>query len=99
MRGAQNSISKKFRTAEIAISFCLFLESAATLWKSATGVSSQGRKRGRAKGLLKIKNLNRGQKLGVGKERIKFPGLTSHATNRTKEKPEIGQIDEQEHRY
>ena len=72
--------------------------SSTTLWKSATGVSSQGRKRGRAKGLLRIKNLNRGQKLGFGRERIRFPGLSAHATNRAKEKHEIGRIDEEEHK-
>ena len=33
--------------------------------------------RGRAKGMLRIKDLNRGQKLGMGKNRIRFPGLTA----------------------
>ena len=34
----------------------------------------QGRQRGRAKGLVKIKNLHKGQKLGFGPARISFPG-------------------------
>ena len=46
------------------------------MWKTMTSVSNQGKKRGRAKGLLKIKNLNLGQRLGWGRERIRFPGLT-----------------------
>ena len=33
--------------------------------------------RGRAKGMLRIKDLHRGQKLGMGKNRMRFPGLTS----------------------
>lgn len=44
------------------------------LWKSVTTVSNQGRQRGRAKGLVKIKNLHKGQKLGFGPARISFPG-------------------------
>lgn len=36
------------------------------LWASATSVSNAGRKRGRARGRKMIKNLNRGQQLGVG---------------------------------
>jgi hypothetical protein len=44
------------------------------LWKCVTTVSNQGRQRGRAKGLVKIKNLHRGQKLGFGPARISFPG-------------------------
>ena len=72
--------------------------SASNLWKSATGVSTQGRKRGRGKGLMKIKNLNRGQKLGFGRERIRFPGLTVVAANKDRGKAEIGQISEEEHK-
>ena len=34
--------------------------------------------RGRAKGLMRIKDLNRGQKLGMGKNRVSFPGLTDN---------------------
>lgn len=44
------------------------------LWKCVTTVSNQGRQRGRSKGLVKIKNLHRGQKLGFGPARISFPG-------------------------
>ena len=42
-----------------------------------TTVSNQGRMRGRAKGLMRIKDLNRGQKMGFGKNRMVFPGLTT----------------------
>ena len=47
------------------------------LWKSVTTVSNQGRQRGRSKGLVKIKNLHRGQKLGFGPARVSFPGKYS----------------------
>ena len=36
------------------------------LWRSATSVSNAGRKRGRAKGLRRRVDLNKGQRLGVG---------------------------------
>lgn len=49
-------------------------KTAKDLWKSVTTVSSQGRKRGRARGVLKIKNLHVGQKLGFGPARMLFPG-------------------------
>ena len=47
------------------------------LWKTMQGVSAQGKKRGRANNLLRKKNLNIGQRLGFGKAKIDFPGLTS----------------------
>jgi len=47
------------------------------LWKAMQGVSSQGKKRGRARNLMKEKNLNRGQLSGFGKAKIVWPGLTS----------------------
>lgn len=48
------------------------------LWKGVTSVSNAGRKRGRAKGISKkgMKNLNRGQVIGVGKANMFWPGLT-----------------------
>ncbi|CRK92370.1 CLUMA_CG005908, isoform A [Clunio marinus] len=47
------------------------------LWKAVTSVSNAGRKRGRAKGLMRKKNLNRGQIIGVGKANIQWPGLSA----------------------
>ncbi|XP_008554102.1 28S ribosomal protein S5, mitochondrial [Microplitis demolitor] len=49
------------------------------LWKSATNVSNAGKKRGRAKSRRMIKNLNRGQVIGVGKVNIVWPGLNAPA--------------------
>ena len=51
-------------------------KNAQELWKAVTSVSNQGRQRGRAKGLVKIKNLHKGQKLGFGPSRVSFPGKT-----------------------
>lgn len=48
------------------------------LWKGMTSVSNAGRRRGRGKGLMKLKkDLNRGQRIGVGRKRMLWPGLTN----------------------
>ncbi|KAK9873570.1 hypothetical protein WA026_023128, partial [Henosepilachna vigintioctopunctata] len=49
------------------------------LWKGITSVSNAGKKRGRAKNVNKrnIKDLNKGQMIGVGKANIVWPGLSS----------------------
>jgi len=47
------------------------------LWKGVTSVSNAGRKRGRAKGLMRKKDLNRGQVIGIGKANIQWPGLSA----------------------
>ncbi|EZA58636.1 hypothetical protein DMN91_009039 [Ooceraea biroi] len=47
------------------------------LWKGVTSVSNAGRKRGRAKGLARKRDLNKGQIIGVGKTPILFPGLNA----------------------
>ncbi|KAK5648596.1 hypothetical protein RI129_003488 [Pyrocoelia pectoralis] len=49
------------------------------LWKGITSVSNAGKKRGRGKRVSKrnIKDLNRGQMIGVGKANILWPGLTA----------------------
>lgn len=47
------------------------------IWKGVTTVSNAGRKRGRAKGLMRKKDLNRGQVIGVGKANIQWPGLSA----------------------
>ncbi|XP_055329457.1 28S ribosomal protein S5, mitochondrial-like [Paramacrobiotus metropolitanus] len=49
------------------------------LWKSATSVSNAGKKRGRARGRKMIKNLNRGQVIGLGPINMMWPGLTAPA--------------------
>ncbi|XP_066598037.1 small ribosomal subunit protein uS5m [Prorops nasuta] len=53
---------------------------AAHLWKSVLSVSNAGRRRGRAQAIAKslsLKNLNRGQVIGVGKINMQFPGLNA----------------------
>lgn len=47
------------------------------LWKGVTSVSNAGKKRGRSKGLMRRKDLNRGQVIGIGKANIMWPGLSS----------------------
>lgn len=52
---------------------------AEALWKGVTSVSNAGKKRGRAKTISKknIKDLNKGQMIGVGKANIIWPGLSA----------------------
>ncbi|KAK9295800.1 hypothetical protein QLX08_010009 [Tetragonisca angustula] len=50
---------------------------AAQLWKSVTSVSNAGKRRGRAKGLARTRDLNQGQKIGHGKVGMLFPGLNA----------------------
>lgn len=52
---------------------------AESLWKGITSVSNAGKKRGRGKTVSKknIKDLNRGQIIGVGKANIVWPGLSA----------------------
>ncbi|KYQ56689.1 28S ribosomal protein S5, mitochondrial [Trachymyrmex zeteki] len=52
-------------------------ESADELWKGVTSVSNAGRLRGRAKGLPRKKDLNKGQIIGIGKVSMQFPGLNT----------------------
>ena len=54
-----------------------FLVPAEQLWKGVTSVSNAGKKRGRAKGLMRRKDLNRGQVIGLGKANIQWPGLSA----------------------
>lgn len=55
--------------------------SAANVWKSVTGVSAAGLKRGRGRGTGRIiaKDLNRGQELGRGRKNLIMPGLNAPA--------------------
>ncbi|KAL1512648.1 hypothetical protein ABEB36_002207 [Hypothenemus hampei] len=52
---------------------------ASNLWDSITSVSNAGKKRGRAKTISRknIKDLNKGQVIGVGKANIVWPGLSA----------------------
>ncbi|XP_014259235.1 28S ribosomal protein S5, mitochondrial [Cimex lectularius] len=52
---------------------------AEALWKGVTSVSNAGKKRGRGKGARKkmMKDLNKGQIIGVGKVNMVWPGLTT----------------------
>ncbi|RVE41482.1 hypothetical protein evm_013869 [Chilo suppressalis] len=49
------------------------------LWKSVTSVSNAGAKKGRGKGAgrIRIRDLNRGQVIGIGKINMLWPGLSA----------------------
>ncbi|KAK0059908.1 28S ribosomal protein S5 mitochondrial [Biomphalaria pfeifferi] len=49
------------------------------LWSGVTSVSNAGKKRGRGRSVKKRLDLNKGQRLGVGKSEMVFPGLTGPA--------------------
>lgn len=55
---------------------------AANVWKTVIGVSAAGAKRGRGKGLGRafVKDLNKGQIIGVGTKRLVLGGLNSDVT-------------------
>jgi small subunit ribosomal protein S5 len=57
----------------------IFLVPAEKLWKSVTSVSNAGAKKGRGKGAgrIRIRDLNRGQVIGVGKVNMLWPGLSA----------------------
>ena len=57
------------------------------------GVSQQGKKRGRARNLMRKKDLNKGQMLGWGKARMAWPGLTTKTTSGTGTNTKINEID------
>ncbi|XP_012139143.1 mitochondrial ribosomal protein S5 [Megachile rotundata] len=50
---------------------------AAELWKSVTSVSNAGRRRGRGRSAPRVKDLNKGQKMGKGKVPLVLPGLNA----------------------
>ena len=53
---------------------------AGPLWKAMAGVSAQGKKRGRARNSMKKKNLNVGKRIGYGRMKLSWPGLTSNVS-------------------
>lgn len=57
----------------------IILVPAEKLWKSVTSVSNAGAKKGRGKGAgrIRIRDLNRGQVIGVGKVNMLWPGLSA----------------------
>jgi len=64
------------------------------LWKSMAGVSAQGKKRGRSRNTMQKKNLNLGKRLGWGKAKMHWPGLTTSpisgaGKDSKKKKPEV----------
>lgn len=77
-------------------------KNASDIWKALTSVSPQGRQRGRAKGLMRMKNLHVGQRLGFGKNRVAFPGLAKELVDRYGKKgsqrTQISEISEENFR-
>jgi len=70
------------------------------LWKAMSGVSQQGKKRGRARNLLRKKDLNRGQIIGWGKAKIAWPGLNTRITAGTgtdTKMKEIGPVEDRQY--
>ncbi|XP_022818070.1 28S ribosomal protein S5, mitochondrial [Spodoptera litura] len=73
------NLKTNFSTTSVAgISFFNKLP-AEKLWKSVTSVSNAGAKKGRGRGTgrIRIRDLNRGQVIGVGKVNMLWPGLSA----------------------
>ncbi|XP_045537839.1 28S ribosomal protein S5, mitochondrial [Papilio machaon] len=70
---------KNFSTSSIACVNFFNKLPAEKLWKSVTSVSNAGAKKGRGKGAgrIRIRDLNRGQVIGVGKVNMLWPGLSA----------------------
>ncbi|XP_028170413.1 small ribosomal subunit protein uS5m [Ostrinia nubilalis] len=70
---------KTFTTSPIACVNFFNKLPAEKLWKSVTSVSNAGAKKGRGKGAgrIRIRDLNRGQIIGVGKINMLWPGLSA----------------------
>lgn len=58
-------------------------QTASSVWKTVTGVSAAGAKRGRGRGASKklVINFNLGQKIGYGQKRLSLPGLNGPLFN------------------
>lgn len=73
-------------------------QSAANVWKSVTGVSSAGLKRGRGKGTGRaiVKDFNRGQEIGVGRQKLVMAGLNAPVVtaNKLVEAQDLGKNQE-----
>jgi len=74
--------------------------SGSELWKTMSGVSQQGKKRGRARNLLRAKDLNKGQRPGFGPAKINWPGLSSkvvEGVGRDEKKRAIGEMADKQY--
>lgn len=72
-------LSRKKVKYEDLNSKSLFTVPAEKLWKSVTSVSNAGAKKGRGRGQnrIRIRDLNRGQIIGLGKVNMLWPGLSA----------------------
>ncbi|KAI5633051.1 mitochondrial ribosomal protein S5 [Phthorimaea operculella] len=74
-----SNLKTNFSTSSVArVNFFNKLP-AEKLWKSVTSVSNAGAKKGRGKGAgrIRIRDLNRGQMIGVGRVNMLWPGLSA----------------------
>ncbi|KAF9808184.1 hypothetical protein SFRURICE_017336 [Spodoptera frugiperda] len=79
----QNNVTPNLKTnfSTTSVSCISFFNKlpAEKLWKSVTSVSNAGAKKGRGRGTgrIRIRDLNRGQVIGVGKINMLWPGLSA----------------------
>ena len=66
------------------------------LWKSMAGVSAQGKKRGRARNTMRKKNLNAGRRIGYGRAKLSWPGLTANVITGAGKESKARQIEPME---
>ncbi|XP_021186382.3 small ribosomal subunit protein uS5m [Helicoverpa armigera] len=73
------NLKTNFSTSSVACVNFFNKLPAEKLWKSVTSVSNAGAKKGRGRGAgrIRIRDLNRGQVIGVGKINMLWPGLSA----------------------
>ncbi|XP_026743286.1 28S ribosomal protein S5, mitochondrial-like [Trichoplusia ni] len=73
------NLKTSFSTSSVACVNFFNKLPAEKLWKSVTSVSNAGAKKGRGKGAgrIRIRDLNRGQVIGVGRSSMLWPGLSA----------------------
>ncbi|XP_049877987.1 28S ribosomal protein S5, mitochondrial [Pectinophora gossypiella] len=74
-----SNLKTNFSTSSVACVNFFNKLPAEKLWKSVTSVSNPGAKKGRGKGAgrIRIRDLNRGQMIGVGRVNMLWPGLSA----------------------
>lgn len=76
---SSSDLTQLFDLFSIELIAYLYVVTAEQLWKGCTSVSNAGMKRGRGRGVNKrnIRDLNKGQVIGVGRANIVWPGLNA----------------------
>ncbi|KAK3580851.1 hypothetical protein CHS0354_032911 [Potamilus streckersoni] len=81
LRCCQGINNKCFLQSVRQITF-INTQTSGSIWKSVTGVSNVGKKRGRARGSRRFVDLNKNRRLGEGQKGMQWPGLNAPIISR-----------------